>query len=631
MHFTSLLATTAVAAVASAHGDGPEGIPKLFGRSAIADLKARNIFGGIPAQPDHHHAPIKRQDVGGTDGQCGEGYGSCNEGYCCSAAGWCGVGTDYCMSPDCQFNYGPACDANAMPAGDNTTSVTRDLKGSVEYGGAGIYDCVVNGQVALTYDDGPYIYTDGMLDVLKKYNAKATFFITGNNNGKGEIDNAAYGWDTVIKRMYSEGHQIASHTWSHQDLSAITSAQRKDQMIKNEMALRNILGFFPTYMRPPYSSCTAESGCEDDLKALGYHITYFDTDTDDYDNTTPDKIQNAKDNFSNALSGKDAASNDFLAIAHDIHQQTAQNLTEFMLQTLQAAGYTAVTVGECLGDDEANWYRSSSGSVFTSATSAVPTATSTTSTAPTATATKISEDATCGGTTGSTCKGSTFGDCCSPAGWCGSTDAYCGAGCQSAFGTCGSTTGQVSSISAVSTTISSVSSSSSTSGGASSPTSGANLKVSTDGTCGGTTGFTCTGSTFGDCCSAAGWCGSTSDYCGTGCNSEFGTCGTSSVTPSSPATGSSTGASTLTSSTVKASSPAASSSSIATTATTSTAIAPTATSKASTNGLCGSRNGGTTCAGSRFGGCCSILGTCGSSMFSCGLGCQKSFGSGCYF
>lgn len=499
MHFSSLLATSAVAAVVSAHGDGPEGVPKLFGRNAIADLKARNVFGGMP-QVAHQHveraeAPAKRQDVGGTDGQCGPNYGSCNAGYCCSAAGWCGTGTDYCASPDCLFNYGPACDANKTPAGTNTSSVARDLKGSVAYGGAGIYDCVVNGQVALTYDDGPYIYTDGMLDVLKKYNAKATFFITGNNNGKGEIDNAANGWDTVIKRMYSEGHQIASHTWSHQDLSAITSAQRKDQMIKNEMALRNILGFFPTYMRPPYSSCTAESGCEDDLKALGYHITYFDLDTDDYDNTTPDKIQNAKDNFSKALANKAPASNDFLAIAHDIHQQTAQNLTEFMLQTLQSAGYTAVTVGECLGDDEANWYRTSAGSVFTS--SAAPSATSTkassTSSAPTATATKISTDAQCGGTTGQTCKGSTFGDCCSTAGWCGSTDAYCGAGCQSAFGTCSSTTG----------------------------------KVSTDATCGGTSGFTCKGSSFGDCCSAAGWCGSTSDYCGTGCNAEFGTCGTS--------------------------------------------------------------------------------------------------------
>jgi peptidoglycan/xylan/chitin deacetylase (PgdA/CDA1 family) len=44
-------------------------------------------------------------------------------------------------------------------------------------------------------------------------------------------------------------------------------------MWKNEMALRNILGFFPTYMRPPYSACSA--GCEEDMKELGYHITYF--------------------------------------------------------------------------------------------------------------------------------------------------------------------------------------------------------------------------------------------------------------------------------------------------------------------------------------------------------------------
>jgi hypothetical protein len=45
-----------------------------------------------------------------------------------------------------------------------------------------------------------------------------------------------------------------------------------DQMIKNEMAFRNILGFFPTYMRPPYVSCTRASGCVDDLNSLGYHI-----------------------------------------------------------------------------------------------------------------------------------------------------------------------------------------------------------------------------------------------------------------------------------------------------------------------------------------------------------------------
>jgi peptidoglycan/xylan/chitin deacetylase (PgdA/CDA1 family) len=51
-------------------------------------------------------------------------------------------------------------------------------------------------------------------------------------------------------------------------------------MIRNEMAISNVVGKFPTYMRPPYSSCTAASGCEQDLADLGYHVSYFDLDTD---------------------------------------------------------------------------------------------------------------------------------------------------------------------------------------------------------------------------------------------------------------------------------------------------------------------------------------------------------------
>jgi len=142
----------------------------------------------------------------------------------------------------------------------------------VPYGGDGIYQCTVPGTIALTFDDGPYIYTTYILDVLKSYHAKATFFITAINNGKGEIDDPSTIYPAIIKRMHAEGHQIASHTWSHQDLSKITSTQRKAQMVKNEMALRNLLGFFPTYMRPPYSDCDAASGCEADMQSLGYHI-----------------------------------------------------------------------------------------------------------------------------------------------------------------------------------------------------------------------------------------------------------------------------------------------------------------------------------------------------------------------
>ncbi|KAK3324515.1 hypothetical protein B0T19DRAFT_443926 [Cercophora scortea] len=57
------------------------------------------------------------------------------------------------------------------------------------------------------------------------------------------------------------------------------------------------------------------------------------------------------------------------------------------------------------------------------------------------------------------------------------------------------------------------------------------LKVSTDGTCG--SGVTCAGSTFGSCCSEHGYCGSTVDYCTTGCQAGFGSCGTGAVSSSS--------------------------------------------------------------------------------------------------
>jgi peptidoglycan/xylan/chitin deacetylase (PgdA/CDA1 family) len=49
--------------------------------------------------------------------------------------------------------------------------------------------------------------------------------------------------------MMAEGHQIASHTWSHQNASQLTTQQMKNQMHYNEIALDDILGFFPTYMR----------------------------------------------------------------------------------------------------------------------------------------------------------------------------------------------------------------------------------------------------------------------------------------------------------------------------------------------------------------------------------------------
>ncbi|KAJ4361951.1 hypothetical protein N0V83_010892, partial [Neocucurbitaria cava] len=262
------------------------------------------------------------------------------------------------------YQWGPLCPENNPPSGTNTSSISRDKLGNVTYGGTGFFRCTQNGTIALTYDDGPQkVFTEHILDLMKSYNAKATFFITGNSINKGQID-ITDEHVTAIKRMDAEGHQIASHTWTHLDLSNISSIDRKNQLWMNEMALRNIVGKIPTYMRPPYSSCTTASGCDKDLADLGYHVTNFNVDTDDYDQNNANDIQNSKDWFKGNITknGASAANGDkWLAIGHDIVEQNAMNLTEYMLQTLTQLGYKAVTVGECLGDPAENWYRKADG------------------------------------------------------------------------------------------------------------------------------------------------------------------------------------------------------------------------------------------------------------------------------
>ncbi|ODQ52471.1 glycoside hydrolase/deacetylase [Saitoella complicata NRRL Y-17804] len=323
-----------------------------------------------------------------TDGTCGGTQGlKCPDSQCCSDAGYCGTGEAWCDSSNCQPAYG-YCDPVYVPAGSNTSTVARPQLGSVQYGGAGIYDCVSETQVALTFDDGPYLYTTNILELLKNHSAVATFFITGNNLGKGPIDNTSLPWASMIQEAYANGNQIASHTWTHPDLSTLSVAEQKYEMELNEMALRNILGFFPTYMRPPYSSCTAESGCEDTMNGMGYHVIYFDVDSDDYNQDAPNLIQNSKNWVKGNLT--DANSDNRLVIMHDIHYQTSYNLTTYVLELCKTMGLEFITVGECLGDPEANWYRSSSPASATPSASTVKTATATsktTTTTPKATAT----------------------------------------------------------------------------------------------------------------------------------------------------------------------------------------------------------------------------------------------------
>jgi hypothetical protein len=186
------------------------------------------------------------------------------------------------------------------------------------------------------------------------------------------------------------------------------------------------------------------------------------------------------------------ATGERLAIAHDIHELTALNLTTYMIEHLQARGFKGVTMGECMNEPEANWYRTPGGGGGTPTTT-VP--------GSTPTGGSVSTDGTCGGTKGFKCTGSSFGNCCSQYGWCGSTADHCSTGCNSVFGTCGSSTPK--------------------------PTT-TPLKTSLDGTCGGTTGSTCVGFVHNgvksECCSQYGYCGNSADHCSGGCNASAGIC-----------------------------------------------------------------------------------------------------------
>ncbi|RJE26488.1 chitin deacetylase [Aspergillus sclerotialis] len=170
----------------------------------------------------------------------------------------------------------------------SVVSIPRPAIGNVPYGQI-ITSCVNDGDIAITFDDGPSTYTSDLLDMLASYGVRATFFIVGNNGNNGVIDQVAQ-WTSDIQRMNSEGHQVASHTYTHPDLMTLTSAARRDQMYQNEQALFNVFGKIPTYMRPPYLAFNGD--CAADMTALGYHVISTNLDTKDYANDSPVLILN---------------------------------------------------------------------------------------------------------------------------------------------------------------------------------------------------------------------------------------------------------------------------------------------------------------------------------------------------
>lgn len=214
-----------------------------------------------------------------------------------------------------------------------------------------ITTCNEPGTVALTFDDGPWEYTEELLDILSDYGAEATFFVCGGNmGGDGQITD--YGHPHLLRRMVDEGHQVGTHTWAHADLTTVDDYGILDQLLLNEQALVQALGRIPTYFRPPYFSTNDD--VLDTVGDLGYHVISAGVDTNDWKGD----YDAARQAFSQAVQqGPWDGSAGKIVLAHDIHERTVHELAAYMIEQARDAGFRLVTVGECMGDPEENWYR----------------------------------------------------------------------------------------------------------------------------------------------------------------------------------------------------------------------------------------------------------------------------------
>ena len=100
-------------------------------------------------------------------------------------------------------------------------------------------------KVALTFDDGPDPeWTPKILDVLKREDAKATFFLIGIQTDK---------FPGLAQRIYREGHTIGNHTFTHPDVSNISSTQMRMELNLTERLFASLVGARTTLLRPPYA------------------------------------------------------------------------------------------------------------------------------------------------------------------------------------------------------------------------------------------------------------------------------------------------------------------------------------------------------------------------------------------
>lgn len=140
----------------------------------------------------------------------------------------------------------------------------------------GLTNRCVNGRVALTFDDGPGPYTPAVLSILRRYQAKATFFVLGEKVAARP---------DLLRAVVADGHVVANHTWNHPHLVDLDAAAVREQLATTAQAIR-AAGVQPiTLMRPPFGS--TDPAVAKVATSMGLRVSLWTYDSEDWRGRAP--------------------------------------------------------------------------------------------------------------------------------------------------------------------------------------------------------------------------------------------------------------------------------------------------------------------------------------------------------
>ena len=183
--------------------------------------------------------------------------------------------------------------------------------------------------IAMTFDDGPSAtLTPKLLDILAAHHMKVTFFVLGEMVAEHP---------DILARAAREGHEIASHSWSHPNLAKMSQENVRSQLQRTDDEIKTATGKRPTLFRPPYGSITERQKrwIHDEF---GYDIILWDVDPLDWKRPGPAVVR------SRILKETRPGS---IVLSHDIHPGTIEAMPSTFDQ-LEAKGFKFVTVSELI-------------------------------------------------------------------------------------------------------------------------------------------------------------------------------------------------------------------------------------------------------------------------------------------